>query len=166
MILAAIGPVASFIGSQLFPISVMGSTFRMPIAAALVSSILGYVLSLVGVYVVALIVDALAPTFGGQKDRLKAMKVTVYSWTAAWVAGVFGLVPALAILSIVGLYSLYLLYLGLPVLMRAPKEKALAYTAVASLCGIGVFIVIAIISGAVTGPLIAGSMTSSGIVYP
>lgn len=82
------------------------------------------------------------------------------------MAGIFGLIPALAILSIVGFHSLYLLYLGLPVLMRAPKEKALAYTAVASLCGIGVFIVIAIISGAVTGPLIAGSMTSSGIVYP
>ena len=41
----------------------------------------------------------------------------------------------LAILAVLGLYSLYLLYLGLPMLMRAPEEKALGYLLAASIVG-------------------------------
>src|SRR3546814_6606106 len=76
------------------------------------------------------------------------MKVAAYSATAAWVAGIFAIVPSLAMLSILGLYSLYLLYLGLPRLMKAPEEKALAYTAVTIVAAI----VLAVIIGAVTAP--------------
>ena len=39
-------------------------------------------------------------------------------------------------LGILGVYSLYLLYLGLPVLMKSPKEKALGYTLVVVLAAI------------------------------
>src|SRR5690606_41930837 len=63
-------------------------------------------ISLVSIYVLSLIIDALAPNFGGTKDPVKAFKVAAYSWTAAWIAGIFGVIPQLAILSIVGLYSL------------------------------------------------------------
>jgi hypothetical protein len=46
-----------------------------------------------------------------------------------------------------GLYSLYLLYLGLPVLMKSPREKAMAYTAVVILAAIVLFMVIGVIAG-------------------
>src|SRR3546814_11761750 len=88
--------------------------------------VFSYVLSLVMLYVVALIINALAPTFGGQKDQLQAVKVIGYAWTAAWVAGIAAIVPWLGWLIVLagGIYSIYLLYLGLPPTMKCPPEKA------------------------------------------
>jgi hypothetical protein len=64
-----------------------------------------------------------------------------------WVAGIFALIPGLRLLTILGLYSLYLLYLGLPVLMKAPREKAMGYTAVVVLAAIVLFVIIAMVAG-------------------
>lgn len=145
--LAAIGPVAQAIGFSVFgmPVPFLG-TYRTPVGSAISSAVITYVLTLVGVYVLALIIDALAPSFGGTKNQIQALKVATYSYTAAWVAGIFGLLPALSLLSILGVYSLYLLYLGLPVLMKAPKEKALPYTAVVIIVGIVLSVAIGLVA--------------------
>jgi hypothetical protein len=145
--LAAIGPIASIIGWSLFGMRLpfVGS-MRIPIGFGIRNALISYVLGLVGVFVLALIIDALAPTFGGQKNQIQALKVAAYSYTAAWVGGIFGLIPALAILGLLaGLYSLYLLYLGLPVLMKAPQEKAAGYTAVVIVVALVLYFVIGII---------------------
>src|ERR1044072_7431152 len=114
-IVAAIPVLCGFIGA-----SIIGAAgYRTGIFVGLMSAIIHYILALVGVYVIAFIIDALAPTFGGRKDFNGAFKVAAYSPTAAWVAGVFALLPILSVLTILGLYSLYLLYVGLPVLVRA-----------------------------------------------
>lgn len=141
--LAAIGPVAQLIGLSVF--GVYG--YRPPILSALVTAIVMYVLTLVGTYVLALIIDILAPTFNGQRNQLQALKVAAYSSTAAWVAGIFGLIPALSLLAMVGsIYSIYLLYLGLPMLMKSPRDKAPVYTGVVVIAGIVVFIIIGAMS--------------------
>lgn len=145
--LAAIGPIASIIGLSVFGMRLpfMG-TIRLPIGISVRNALVGYVLGLIGVFVLGLIIDALAPTFGGQKNQIQALKVAAYSYTAAWVGGVFSVFPALAILGgLIGLYSLYLLYLGLPVLMKAPQEKAVGYTVVVCVVAIVLWIVIAAI---------------------
>jgi hypothetical protein len=144
--LAAIPAIAGFIGMSLFGVSAVGMSIRVPISAGITSAVVRYVLSLVGVYVLALIIDALAPSFGGTKSPIQALKVAAYSSTASWVAGIFMLVPALSILGLLGLYSLYLLYLGLPVLMKSPKEKATGYTVVVVVCAIVLFYVIGVIA--------------------
>src|SRR5207244_4168011 len=100
--LAAIGAIASFIGLSLIGI---GGFFRVGVVAALVHAIVAYLLTFVVVFVVAWLVDTLAPTFGGQRDSLRALKVTVYSYTPAWVAAVLNLVPALAILGLIAALS-------------------------------------------------------------
>jgi hypothetical protein len=97
--------------------------------------------------VLALIIDALAPNFGGTQNQVQALKVAAYSSTASWVAGIFGLVPILSWLGILGLYTLYLLYLGLPVLMKAPEEKAMGYTVVVIIAAIVLFLVIGLVAG-------------------
>jgi hypothetical protein len=108
--LAAIGPVASIIGMSIFGIGMpFGPAFRVPMITAVFSAVVHYVLALVGVYVLALIVDFLAPTFTGEKNFGQSLKLAVYSSTAAWIAGVFVIIPALGFLGILGLYSLYLL---------------------------------------------------------
>lgn len=151
MPLAAIGPVAGAIGMSMF--GIMG--MRLPLGATLVHAVVSYGLALAMVYVMALIINALATTFGGRQNLNQALKVMAYAMTAAWVVGIFSLIPILAMLGLLGaLYSLYLLYLGLPVLMKAPPDKALAYTIVVIVCGI----VISIVIGWISSLMLAGSM--------
>jgi Yip1 domain len=156
--LAAITPICQAIGYSVFGIRLpFVGTWRTPIGSAITSAIVTYVLTLVGVYVLHLIIDNLAPTFGGTRNAVQALKVAAYSYTAAWVAGIFALIPGLRFLTILGLYSLYLLYLGLPVLMKSPKEKALSYTAVVIIVGIIISVVIGVVAGRfISGPGMMG----------
>ena len=144
MILAAIPAVCGFIGMSLIGFGGFGVTFRMPLMAGLANMVVSYVLSLVGIFVLGLIIDALAPTFGGQKNQIQALKVAVYASTAALLGGIFSLLPALAMLGLLAaLYSIYLLYTGLPVLMKSLPEKSGVYTAVVIVAAIVMGVVIA-----------------------
>jgi hypothetical protein len=149
IILAAIGPVASVIGMSIVGISLpfVGS-FRIPITTSIASAVVHYILTLVGVYILALIIDALAPTFLGEKNINQAFKVAAYSYTPGWLVGIFTIIPILSILGLLGLYGLYLLYLGLPVLMKSPQEKSLGYTVAVIVAAIIIFVVIGIVSRA------------------
>ena len=151
MPLAAIGPIALWLGLSVIGVSVgILGMYRTPIIGGLGFAILTYVLGLVSVFVLGLIVDALAPSFGGEKNNIQAMKCAVYAHTPAWLGGIFHLLPALGVLALVAaLYGLYLLYLGLPVLMKAPKDKAVGYTVVVVLCAIVLTIVVSVIGGMV-----------------
>jgi len=142
--LAAIAPVCGAIGWSVFGVSLpFSGTIRLPLTTALTSAAIGYALALVGVFVFALIIDALAPSFGGQRNQVQALKVAAYSFTASWVGGVFTLVPALSIIALLcSLYSLYLLYAGLSPLMKSPKDKAVPYAIVVILVGIVLFVLL------------------------
>jgi len=149
VILAAIGPVASIIGMSLVGISIpFVGWFRVSIFTSISSAVVHYILTLVGVYVLALIIDGLAPTFSGRKSLNQAFKVAAYSSTAGWVVGVVGIIPSLSPLMILGLYGFYLLYLGLPVLMESPQEKSLGYSIAVIIVAIVIFVVIGFISRA------------------
>lgn len=149
--LAAIGAIASFIGLSFIGITLpFGSgRIRIPVTSGLAAAIVRYVGALVGTYILAIVIDNLAPRFGGQSNRIQALKVAVYSSTAAWLAGIFGIIPALGIFGLLGLYSLYLLYLGLPVLMKSPPERSMPYTVVVVLVAIVVFVCVSVITGAI-----------------
>jgi len=154
MILAAIPAVASFIGWSLVGIGAFGSTFRVPIGAGVAHMVLGFLLSLGAVYVLALIIDAFAPKFDGQKNFMQALKVAAFSSTASWLAGVFYVVPALSILGLLGLYSLYILFIGLPILMKTPEDKSLPYTVVVMVAVIVIVVVIrAVAALTIPGPV-------------
>jgi hypothetical protein len=157
--LAAIGAIAGFIGRSIVGISIpFLGTYRTPFFSGLVMAVVMYALTLLSVFILALIIDALAPTFGGEKNFLRALKVSAYSYTPAWIAAVFQILPSLGVIGLLaGLYGLYLLYLGLPVLMRCPKDKAIAYTAVLCLCAIVLYVIIGMISSRVIGGAMMGS---------
>jgi len=144
--LAAIGAVAGLIGGT-------------PIVTGVVVAVFSFVMAIVGCFVLSLIINALAPTFGAQPNSEQALKVAVYSYTPAWVAGVLQIIPALGILGLLaGLYSIYLLYLGLPRLMKNPEDKSIAYTAVVVVCAI----VLAIVIGAIGGLFVGAGMYGAG----
>ncbi len=152
MILAAIPAVAGFIGASIIGYgSLLGVSFRVPIAQGLAGMVVSYALALGGVYVLALIIDALAPNFGGTKNMNQALKLAVYSATASWLAGIFSMIPGLSILGLLGLYSLYLLFTGLPLLMKSPEDKAMTYTIVIIVCAIVIGVVIGAISASIIG---------------
>jgi Yip1 domain len=146
-IVAAIPPICTFIGT-----SIIGfGNFRIGIGAGLVRAIVAYVLTLIGVFIVAYVIDFLAGTFNAQKSFDNAMRVSAYSPTAAWIAGVFNLIPFLGFLSILGLYSFYLLYTGIAALMRPAADKAVIYTIAVIVCAIIVWIIIFGITAAIFG---------------
>ena len=147
MPLAAIGPVASIIGMSVIGISMpFTGTFRIPITSAIGSAVVQYVFGLIGVYILALIIDFLAPKFAGEKNVNQAFKLAAYSYTAGWLSGIFVVIPTLSILMISGLYSLYLLYTGIPILMKAPNEKSLGYTVAVVIAAIIIFMIIGWVS--------------------
>lgn len=163
--LAAIGPVASLIGSQVFGMGGFGITIRPSLMSSLSTAIVTYVMSVIGIFVLSLIADFLAPKFDGQSNRVSAFKLVAYSWTAGLLAGVFGLIPSLAFLAILGLYSIYLLYTGATPLMKVPQDKAVAYTAVTIVCAIVIYIVVGALARTLIGAFVpAPTYMSEGTV--
>ena len=128
-ILALIPALARLIGGWL----IGGYT---PFLSALGGAAAAYALNFVVVYAVALLTDRLAPRFGGQRGFSNALRLTVYSFTPVWLAGIFLLVPGASFLVLLGLYGFYLMWIGLPVLMKVPDERTLAYTAAIAICAI------------------------------
>jgi hypothetical protein len=136
LILAAIGPIALAARSLAFGVGI-GLGFAIGT----------YLLTLVAVFIVALIVDTLAPSFGGERNFVGSLKLVAYAYTAAWVAGVFRLIPIFG--GIVGLlaaiYSIYTFYLGAPPVKKCPAEKAIGYTIVVLICNILLFWVLGLV---------------------
>ncbi len=157
--LAAIGPVAGFLGGQIFGYGAFGFSYKPGLIAGLSSAVITFVLGLVGLFVVSLIADMLAPKFEGEANKVQAFKLVAYSYTASWLTGIFGLIPSLTIFGLLGLYSFYLLYLGATPLMKVPQEKAGGYTAVTVLCGIVLMMIIGPIAAAITGAVGLGAMS-------
>ena len=128
MILAAIPAVAGFIGMCIVGSGVFGATVRMSIGAGVAHAVLGYILSLGGVYVLALVIHAFSPKFEGHGEFMDALKLAAFTPTPAWVGGIFNVIPSLWIIGfLLSLYSVYLLFVGLPILTEPPKEKELPY---------------------------------------
>jgi hypothetical protein len=126
--LAAIPAISGFIGFTLFGYSYGFGSYRPPFGANFKWAISMYVMSIVGVYILGYIIDVLAPTFGSKKHLPTSMKVVVFAYTAAWVGGVFSLIPALSILgAIASIYSLVLLYKGLQIVKDVPQNKMIGY---------------------------------------
>lgn len=160
-IVAALPVIAQFIKGSLIGTSFLGVTVRSSIGAGIGRLVLSYILSLVLVYVVAWIINALAGSFGAQANQVQALKTVAYTWTAAWIAGIAVIIPWLGFLIMIagGIYSIYLLYLGLPHTMKCPPEKAAGYTAVS--------VIIAIVLGwivrLIVGLLFIGTMGSAAM---
>jgi hypothetical protein len=145
VIMAAIPALVHFLGSTLIGVSVpFLGTYRVGFGAGAATAVLTYVLSLVSVFVVAFVVDALAPSFSAQKNLVQAAKTVAYAYTAGWVASIIGVVPGLGIISaLVGLgYGIYLINAGLPSTMKCPPEKSVGYTVVTIIVAIVASIIV------------------------
>jgi len=152
MPMAAFAAVMSFIRMSVIGVSLpFGGTIRTPVASGLVSSIVTFILGLIGLYLVGIIINMLAPTFAGGRDQRQALKTAAYALTPAWLGTALTFLPLGTLLQLLaGIYGIYVLYLGLPVMMRSPQDEAGGYTAAVVVCTILVGILFGIV-GAVLG---------------
>jgi hypothetical protein len=123
--LALIPPFASFLGGHLFGYG-RGPTDveHLSLGGGLARALFQYLLSLPLLYLVAFVISSLAPHFDGKADDRRALALVAYSYTPAWLASIFGLVPGLRWLDILGFYGVYVFYHGLPRMMKCPKDHA------------------------------------------
>ena len=159
--LALIPTIAIIIGYGL--IGIYGfSSFNYGIAMGLVQ-LLNAILS---VFIAAFVIDALAPSFGSQKNMGRAVQLVAYSMTPVWVGGIFNLVPVVGWLgSLLGLYGLYLLYLGVSPQMKTPEDKKVGYMIVSIIILIVVYFVIAAILTAILLSVFGLSMFGAANLY-
>ncbi|HET7152791.1 MAG TPA: Yip1 family protein [Candidatus Kapabacteria bacterium] len=160
-----VGAVCSFIGSAFLATvvtSMLGIHYTMMYWIGLYG--MSWVLGLVGIYVAALIIDALAPSFGSTKGQLNALKLVVFASTGSWAGQIFNIIPYIGgVIAVAGgIYSIYLFYLGLPKLMGTPKEKVIGYMVVAALVMIVIYVIISAIVGGLSA---AFFLTTSGIEH-
>ena len=160
LLLAAIGPIATFIGGQIFGISLFLVTVRPGLMSGLTMALASFVMSLVAVVILALAADFFAPKFGGEASRTNAFKLVVYAMTPAWVAGILGIIPALAMLGVIaGLYGVVLLYQGSTPVMKVPQAKAPVFTVAVVVSAIVLSFVVARVTSSVTGAMGMGAAT-------
>ena len=140
-------------------VSVVGTTepligtVRVPVTGGLITATLVFGCGLSGIFVVAWIIDALAPAFGAVRNRRLASAIAAYASTPIWLATVFVPIPTLwAPLQVLAvIYHTYLLYLGLRLLIKAPRDRVLGYATTIVLCSILLEIVFAMASTALGG---------------
>ncbi len=140
----------------------LGFGFKWGIAWAIVAAV-GSVLSTL---ITAFVVDALAPSFGSEKDLARSMQLVAYSNTPAWVAGILNIIPFLGFITwIASLYGIYILYLGLGPIKKTPADKAIVYMIVALVATMvlnGIFYVV--LGGIVVTAFVGAAVTGAAVM--
>ena len=160
MVVAAIPSVCQFIKTSILGYAWHGfRVYRVGMGTGLTAAVLDYLAALAIVYILALIIELLAPNFGGQPDRVQALKVAGYSYTASWIAGVAQILPGLyALFALAGaIYSVFLKYLGLPAAMRVLPERAAGYTAVTAVIALVLGWIVAVMTDGIIGVSLSDS---------
>ena len=141
--LAGMAAIAAFIGYGLIGFNVFG--FRVSgVNWGLYQALTILIGAIVSVYITALVVDMLAPSFGSQKNFNRSVQLVAYSFTPMWIGGILAIFPPIALIGgLFGLYGLYLLYIGLPKLKLTPPDKQIGYFVVTLIVTLVVYFVIA-----------------------
>ena len=151
--LAAIPAICRWIGYSVIGLGVpYFGTYRIGFVRGFANAVVSWVLTLVGAYIAALVIEKLAPTFKSSGGTIQALKLVVYASTPVWIAGALNLVPALSPLIIIAaLYAVYVFYLGLPPVMHTPADQVIPYMIVSALIVIVVTMCLAVVTGVIAG---------------
>jgi hypothetical protein len=144
--LAAIGAIASVLGSLLFLGALIGGVAVVP---AVIGAAVGVGFTLLGVFLFGILINALASSFGSQPNQTRANQLAAYSATASLVGAWGAIIPFLGwLLAIAGaVYSIALFYMGLTPMMGTPEDKRVLYTLVLALICIVAYWVVGMVMG-------------------
>jgi len=152
LILALIPAVSAFLR-----FGVIGTYSYM--SGGLMQGLIQLLSAIIGVYLLAWVIDLLAPSFESEKNFGRSLQLAVYASTPQWVAGILLLISTTMSMLILlfGLYAIYLLAVGMPVLKNTPKDKVVGYVALSIVAMIVIGLVVALILGAIFGLFFVGS---------
>jgi hypothetical protein len=152
LILALIPALASVIKYGILGYTFLGLTTRS-LGTGIQQGFTHLLSALVGVYLLALVIDYLAPSFESGKNFGRSLQLAVYSSTPQWIAGILLLFSTKmsAAIFVISLYAIYLLAVGIPVLKGTPKDKVVGYVALTIVAMIVIGIVLALILAAIFG---------------
>lgn len=146
MPLAAAFSLCGLIGSYAF------MSIRPALDQALIGAVVTFLAMTALVFLLGIMINAVAENFDADRNDLAAQKVAAYSMTPFFLSGIFWLWPPLWWLTFVAIaMSVFLLYRGLPALMKAPADRAVGYTTTVGIAGFVAFIIVFAVSGCVTG---------------
>jgi hypothetical protein len=124
-VLALVPAIFGFVGTSLIGVIVPGGgAVRTPVFDGLFGAIFGYVMTCATVLLLGLLIELVAPWFGGRRDFDRAFKL----------AGIFLVLPGLRFLVLTGLYGVYVLWLGLSRLVKAPEQRSQGFTLLIAAC--------------------------------
>ena len=159
--LALISAAASFIGYAFIgiPVPFLGSI--KGISWGVYYGVQNLIFTILGVLITAFIVDMLAGSFASEKNFGRAVQLVAFAYTPSWIGGILNIYPPLGIIgALFGLYGIYLLYLGLPIMMKTPRDKVVVYLVVTAIVLIVISWILTIILGAILGGILGISMLS------
>lgn len=136
--LAAIPPVCGLIGALIFDPIAVGT-----VSGAVVSVVVTWAVTVGLVFLIGVLINTLADQFDADRNDIAAQKIAAYSITPAFLSGLFSLWPPLWWISLFALAAMvYIMYRGLPILMKAPEDRALSYAATVTVAAAISFIVV------------------------
>lgn len=148
--LAGAAAVAAFIGHGFIWLRFFGGiSWAIYYALIILAQAIGSVL------ICALVIDALAPGFGSEKNMGRSVQLVAYSFTPMWIGLLLSIFPPLAIIgSLAGLYGFYLLYVGMAKLKKTAEDKLVGYYVISIIITIAVYFIIAFIMGLILLPIL------------
>lgn len=133
MLLAAIPPIAGFIGTTQFGWQIgAGAPIKLTVESALWIAIAYYFSMLVAVATVGWTIQWMSKTYGAEQSMGQSIAVAAYTATPLFLIGIMEIYPVLWLNFIIGLpalaYSVYLLYAGVPIVMEIPPERGFLFS--------------------------------------
>ena len=93
-----------------------------------VTAAVSWALGLFSLWIAAIVLENLAPSFSSRRSTIQALKLVVYGSTPLWIVAILTLIPVLSTLFIVGvIYAIYLVYVGLPSVLDTPSDKVVPF---------------------------------------
>jgi len=164
LILALIPAISAFIKYGIIGFSFMGYTSRS-IASGIQTGLIQLLSAVIGVYLLAWVIDLLGPSFDSPKNFGRSLQLAVYASTPQWVAGILLLISTTLsmLIMLIGLYAIYLLAVGMPVLKATPKDKVVGYVVLTIIAMVLIGMVLALILGGILGLFFVGSVGGWGL---
>lgn len=149
LFLAAIPPVAGFIGSTQIGWQIgAGPAVKLTVESALGISILYYLTILVAVFTIGKMIHWMGQTYGAKQELSQCIGLAAYTATPLLLVGVMGLYPVLWLNFIIGLpalaYTVYLLYLGVPIMMGISQDRGFLFSS--AVLAVGLVALVAILA--------------------
>lgn len=122
---------------------------RLSAASALQLSVLLYLATLFGTWLMGVFVRWMSRSFEARPTLNQCIGFAAYTATPYFLAGLVALYPnrwlAAITLLLASAYASYLLFVGLPKFMRLNQDRGLPYAA--SVCGVGLLVLVTVLVG-------------------